>query len=207
MSNNVTDTNPTGRATALLPEGLSYLLRDKPLLWCESEAEYDELLGGIFAEFDPKGLIETMLVKDIVDYVWEIRRLRAMKIAALHAELPTAAGVLLERGHHEALRAMHAEQVKPIVFAAVSGLPTQAQSLQSQMLNAHVTPQMMQYEALKSGLTAMSAIEALIARAERRRDQLMKQVSERRQAFKAMARTLLERDGADLPAAGGGSHN
>ena len=55
----------------LLPEHLSYLFEDKPLLWNESEEEYDALTGAIFAELDPQGVIETLLAKDIVDYIWE----------------------------------------------------------------------------------------------------------------------------------------
>lgn len=198
MTNVIDGMGSEERAAALLPEGLAYLLREKPLLWHESEDEYDELLAGIFAEMDPKGVIETILVKDVVDYVWEIRRMKALKIAALHAELPSAIGAVLEPNPNAAIRAMVAQQYKSLVHGAVSGLQLQADALLKEMNAAHVTPQMLQYEALKCGISIMSAIEAAIVRLERRRDQLLKQIPERRQAFKALARTLLEREGAEL---------
>lgn len=183
----------------LIPERLLYLFSERPLLWCEDAGEYDALLAEIFAEMDPKGVIETLLVKDLVDYLWEIRRLRALKVAAFHAELPSAAGRMLERSYNNPMmRNFHAEQVKGLVFAAAAGLPVQAQSLERQMSEAHVTAAMMQYEALKVGLNVMTAIETSLVRLERRRDQILKQISERRQAFKAMARDLIDRDEAQL---------
>lgn len=198
MSNVNKNAGSEERAAPLLPEGLSYLLGEKPLLWNESEAEYDELLGGIFAALDPRGVIETILVKDIVDYIWEIRRMRSLKIAALQVELPNAAAALLEPSYNAALRNMNAQQIRPLVRGALAGLPVQSQAFEMQMREAHVTPQMLQYEAMKSGLSTITAIEASLVRMEQRRDQLLKQVSDRRQAFKAMARTLLERDAAEL---------
>jgi len=184
----------TGR---LLPEHLWFLFEDKPLLWNESEEEYDALNGAIFAELDPQGVIETLLAKDIVDYIWELKRMRALKVAAFHAELPAAAGELLENHCNAMVRNMFAYQIRPLVLGAISGLDLQSKALASQLKEAHVTPQMLQYEALKSGLSVMTAIEASIIRLERRRDQLMKSLTERRQAFKAMAKSLIERDAAE----------
>lgn len=188
----------------LLPERLSYLLEEKPLLWYESEDEYDSLLGELFAELDPKGVIEALLVKDIVDYFWEVRRMRSLKVAALHVEMPSAAAGLLQRSYNPMMRNFEAQQIKPMVYGAVSGLKLQADALLTQMREAHVTPQMMQYEALKTGLNVMSAIETSIVRLERRRDQLLKSLADRRQTFRAMAKGLIERDEAELIETAGG---
>ena len=185
-------------AERLLPEHLSYLLEDKPLLWNESEEEYDALTGAIFAELDPQGVIETLLANDIVDYIREIRRMRSLRVAAFHAELPGAAEELMEDRSHALLRTLYPSQIGPLVRGAVAGLEVQSKGLASQMQEAHVTPQMVQYEALKSGLNVMTAIEASIIRLERRRDQLLKDLRERRQAFKAMAKGLMERDAAEV---------
>lgn len=193
-----TETNADGMTGRLLPEHLGFLFEDKPLLWNESEEEYDALNGAIFAELDPQGVIETLLAKDIVDYIWELKRMRALKVAAFHAELPAAAGALLENHCNAMVRNMFAYQIRPLVLGAISGLELQSKAFAAQLKEAHVTPQMLQYEALKSGLSVMTSIEASIIRLERRRDQLLKSLTDRRQAFKAMARDLIERDAAEL---------
>jgi len=196
MAKTKLDHTPETLAERLLPERLSHLLDERPLLWCEDEDEYDALLGEIFAELDPKGVIESLLAKDVVDYIWEIRRMRALKQAALHAELPHAAALLIEPAYGLVQQSYHAHISKPEIFAALAGVKHQVESLEARMKASHVTPQMMQYEAFKSGMATISAIDVAITRLERRRDQLLKSLSERRQAFKAMAKGLIERDAA-----------
>ncbi len=197
MSNEKQSIAPEEIAQRLLPERLAYLLSERPILWSESADDYDALLGEIFAELDPKGAIEVILVKDIVDYVWEARRMRALKVAALHAELPHAAGRLFGTpgaagfGPQRSLRHLNAAR------AAVAGVRVEQQFLEGELAREQMTPKILQYDAMKEGMTTLTAIDASITRLERRRDQLLKQLSDRRMALKAMARGLIERETAE----------
>ena len=197
MTNTTTHTAPDEIAARLVPEQFSHLLAERPLLWNESEDEYDALFGEIFAELDPKGIIEAILAKDIVDHMWDARRLRRIKIAALRVELPRAFTELVKPQPSELMQNYLAQQTQPLVFAALAGKTIQAQALKKEMEAAHVTPEMAQYAAFKNASGVLTAIDAAITRHERRRDQLLKQIQERRQTFKAMARGLLERDAAE----------
>lgn len=188
---------PENIAERLLPEGLTHILTDRPLLWCEDADEYDALLGEIFAQLDPRGTLETILAKDFVDYIWEARRMRALKVAALQVELPRAVSELLKPQNSENMQNYMAQQFQPLVFAALAGKPVASQSLKKEMEAASVTPEMAQYAAFRRASGVITAIEASVTRLERRRDQLLKQFEGRRQAFKAMAKGLVAREAVD----------
>lgn len=191
------DQTPDTIARRLLPEALTHLLTERPLLWSEDPDEYDALLGEIFAELDPKGTLETILVKDFVDYVWEVRRMRALKVAALQVEMPQAVSDLIRPQMSEAAQKDLAIRYQPVVFAALAGKSVQAQALKKEMHEANVTPEMAQYAAFKNASGVINALEGTISRLERRRDHLLKQIEGRRQAFKAMARGLVAREEAE----------
>lgn len=191
------DKTPETIAERLLPEGLAHLLTDRPLLWNEDADEYDALLSAIVAELDPKGTLETILVKDAVDYIWEVRRLKALKMAALKVELPRAVSELVRPQPSELLQNDNAQQYQPLVFAALAGKVVPAQALRKEMEAANVTPEMAQYAAFRRASGVITALDNSITRLERRRDQLLKQIESRRQAFRAMARDLLAREAAE----------
>jgi hypothetical protein len=66
-----------------LPPGLELLVSERPLIVGEDVGVYDDLLGTVLGSVKPADAIETMLVKDIVDLLWEVRRLRRWKAQVL----------------------------------------------------------------------------------------------------------------------------
>ena len=87
MSQNVNIAPEEAAPRRLLPERLSFLLDDRPVLWFEDVEVYDALLAEIIAAYDPGGVVEFMLVKDIADTQWECRRLRKAKSRRAHRPL------------------------------------------------------------------------------------------------------------------------
>ena len=61
-----------------------------PLIAGESPAGYDELLARVTATLQPTDVIEQMFIRDIVDLVWEVHRMRRLR-ANLMACLTTRA--------------------------------------------------------------------------------------------------------------------
>jgi hypothetical protein len=57
-----------------------------PLIWGESAADYDEFLAHISSAVKPADSLEDIWVRDVVDLVWEVRRLRRLKATLLNAE-------------------------------------------------------------------------------------------------------------------------
>ena len=54
-----------------------------PLLDGESQEVYDTLLARVTGTVNPKDIIEEIWVHDVVNLVWEILRLRRLKVALL----------------------------------------------------------------------------------------------------------------------------
>ncbi len=184
----------------LLPERLSFLLDERPVLWFEDGEAYDALLSELVAEYDPRGTIEFMLVKDIADAQWECGRLRRMRRAAIEVEFPEVAHCLMRESYEEqtGLRYSDAKSgLEIIARLSARGDRAATDALDEAAEAAGVTHQMIHYEAHKRGLKTITAIEEAIARAERRRDQVMRMIEERRRTNAAMTRSLLRPETAD----------
>ena len=70
-------------AMPALPGAVMRVLAQRPLVAGETVADYDDLFGRVAAAVAPADAIEWIWVKDVVDLVWEARRLRRMRDAVL----------------------------------------------------------------------------------------------------------------------------
>jgi len=66
----------------LIPDDIAELLGPRPLLSGESEVRYDAMFTRFILEFEPDGVIEWILLRDVHDLTWEIQRVRVL-IASL----------------------------------------------------------------------------------------------------------------------------
>jgi hypothetical protein len=196
------DTPQRGQSPCyLIPPQLSHLIEDRPLLWYEDADAYEVLLSSVFAELDPKGALEAILVKDVVDYIWEARRMRRLKAAAMHAELPGVASKVMG----DAYEALHKlgytsarQHLQNLMRGSAAGMEGWDEAALEAMEECKITPDVLLYEAYKSGLKTMSAINDELERLERRRDQILRWLREHRAALAAMARSLVAREEAEV---------
>jgi hypothetical protein len=65
------------------PKELEALFDDLPLVGSERREEYDALFSAIASAEIPSDAIDWMLLKDLVDLVWEIRRERRIKMEVI----------------------------------------------------------------------------------------------------------------------------
>jgi hypothetical protein len=68
---------------ATIAAGHLELFGPPPLLDGESQEVYETLLARVTGTVNPKDIIEEIWVRDIVDLVWDIPRLRRLKVALL----------------------------------------------------------------------------------------------------------------------------
>jgi hypothetical protein len=81
-----TDAAPSqSLASAAEPAGRSKPFGPPPLIEGDDRAAYDELLAQISAAVKPADILEDIWVRDIVDLVWEIFRLRRLKVNLMAA--------------------------------------------------------------------------------------------------------------------------
>lgn len=82
-----TSTGPLGAEQEILPPcpaGAEFVFEERPLLRGEDGKVYDQLLNAMLTEVRPKDLIEAIWVRDIVDNVWEARRLKRWRAQILN---------------------------------------------------------------------------------------------------------------------------
>jgi hypothetical protein len=88
------------------------------------------------------------------------------------------------------------EGMRFMIRKAVQGDADMRKALDHYCAEAGVTYRMMQYQAFRSQMKSLKAIEDNLARAERRRDQLIRTIEDRRRNLAAMSRGLVDRSGA-----------
>lgn len=184
----------------LIPPELEHLVSDRPLTYGEIPADYDKALVSIFADLDPQGTMEAILAKDVADWVWEMRRLKRLRAAAIAGEWAEAAWRLLgpvysSEGYATPPHKLK-EELARVVRGALLRIKKDAAEAHSLCLRANVRPDLLEYEAHKAALPVITAIQADLEKLERRREKLLRFYTERRAAKAAMARDLLEREAA-----------
>ena len=200
------NTNPNTASTEadtgprrLYPASISHLMEERPLLWYESPEQYDQLLRDIFGEMAPQGVLECIFVKNLIDYIWELRRMKKMKHTAINFAMPDAAGQVIAPGMDffgDCEEARVRRQAAAVAFGVeeAAGGNDFAQRMQSKC----VTPEMIHYKALNSEAGHFQWISRECERLEGRFHRLLKDFEARRAAFAAMAKSLVEREKAEV---------
>ena len=84
MNDNLPCNNMTDSGTTRLP-GSQSTLAPAPLIAGEDEASYDDLLARLTATLKPADALEELWVRDVVDLMWEVIRLRRLKAHLMRA--------------------------------------------------------------------------------------------------------------------------
>jgi hypothetical protein len=71
--------NPTGKKLSPIPPDIQQLWGPSPVLASESREAYQQLALQIAGSVKPNDVLDWLMVKDVVDLSWEIRRLRRFK--------------------------------------------------------------------------------------------------------------------------------
>lgn len=201
-------TNPTTAQTEadagprrLYPASILHLMEERPLLWYEDPEDYDRLLRDIFDETTPQGVLECIFVKNLVDYIWELRRMKKMKHTAINLVMPGAAAGLLAPpggpwGNPEKDTVM--AQAADVAYGAEEDIEEDKPSLADRMEEARVTPEMIHYKALNSEADRLQWISRECERLEGRFHRLLKDFEGRRASLAAMSKSLIDRERAEV---------
>lgn len=192
----------TQRARRLIPERLDFLIGERPLLWHESPEEYDALREEIFAEIVPNGTLEAIMVKNLVDVLWEARRLRRLKVHAIHERMPSFAVSALVAD--DPGKTLYARRGRVRFLAEMAGVGVEPEldqgeeSLSERFESCRMTPDMLHYRMLSHRGETLDDLDRRVQRVEDRFYQLLRQFEARRAGMAAMARTLMERERSEV---------
>jgi len=147
-----------------------------PLLDGESQEVYDALLARVTGTVNPKDIIEEIWVHDIVDLVWEILRLRRLKVALLSSSV----GRGLRKLYHDRGEIF----VTDSLITKWSAREPAAVKEVKQFLKEHgLTMNDVMAHSFVACLDEIERIDSAISRAEARRNAAQREIERRRSVF------------------------
>ena len=147
-----------------------------PLLDGESQEVYDALLARVTGAVNPKDIIEEIWVHDIVNLVWEILRLRRLRVALLSSSVG--------RGLHKLYYDRDEKYDMDSLIARWSAREPAAVKKVEQFLKDHgLTMDDVMAHSFVACLDEIERIDIAISRAEARRNAAQREIERRRSVF------------------------
>ena len=183
--------SPNGppKLSDLLPKRIAGFLGERPTLPFESNVDFDALHAELIVALDPKNFVEDVHVRDIACIQWDILRMRNMRLAAIEKGLPDATLRLMTPEFRQAINDDDAEleeEASYILRNAARGSVPHRKFFNSVAAKAGVTRHMLNVVAYTMALPTINALDEAIAKAERRRDQILRDLERRHSTLAAM---------------------
>ena len=194
-----TSTEANALPERLYPADIAFLIEERPLLWYESPREYDAILRSFFTQLSPEGVLNCIFVKNVVDYAWEMRRMKRLKHTAINYVMPDVAGKVLapDQGlwgnpDQDFVRG----QANDVVYGTEERREEGKPSFAERMENTRTTPEMLHYKALEKTAENLEWIRYEHELLENRFHRLLRDYEARNKTLVAMAKSLIEREKA-----------
>jgi hypothetical protein len=163
-----------------------------PLLPGEAEDDYNEVASRFLEIARPRDAIEEFLTRDCIDLTWEIFRLRRMKAALLRSSASNGVRIVLST----------IGRIEPSLSTLLSG-PDFAQEWAkgdaskrrefSEILKkAGLTMDDVMAEALAAQIDSFERFDRMLASAEARRNNALREIDRHRETLGAAARRAVE---------------
>ena len=169
-----------------------------PLLDGESQEVYDALLARVTGTVNPKDIIEEIWVHDIVNLVWEILRLRRLKVALLSSSVG--------RGLHKLYDDRDEYGMDSLIARWSAREPAAVKEVEQFLKDHGLTMNDVMAHSFVACLDEIERIDIAISRAEARRNAAQREIERRRSVFgQALQRAVqqIEHD-AVVPVEGAG---
>src|SRR5208282_310642 len=160
-----------------------------PLLPTEAEADYLGVAARIVAVAQPKDPIEEFLTRDVVDLTWEILRSRRLKGGLLRAAVSKGVHrILLTIGYGLGPFGQDKEPAENFAATWASGNAGFRREFEERLKNAGFTMDEVMAEAFAAVIDPFERIDRLLASAEARRNNALREIDRHREALGAAVR-------------------
>ena len=137
-----------------------------PLIEGEDATAYDELLTRISATVKPADILEDIWVRDIVDLVWEILRLRRLK-----------ANVIMAKTNFGLFRALaYCGERRQLMADWARRQPSAIKRINRVLAPKNESMYTLMARALREDIDCIERIDRMTALAERRRDAILREI-------------------------------
>jgi hypothetical protein len=166
-----------GRVIAIAPA---------PLLMGEDEADYAEIAGRIVGATAPRDALEELLLRDVIDLTWEILRLRRVKTGMLRAAMGAGVGAVLSAISYPY---PHREELSKDWAAGDAGARQEVDAI---LGKAGLTIEEAAAKTLEIKINVFERFDRMLASAEARRNNALREIDRHRQAAGAAARKAID---------------
>jgi len=158
-----------------------------PLLPGEQEADYANLIARIVAVAQPRDAIEEILTRDFIDLAWEILRLRRLKAGLLRSSIGSGISTVMQGLGY----------VDDVDDAAIIGKrwargdESTKNEVTDVLQKAQLTIEDVMAETLASKIDTFERIDRMLASAEARRNNALREIDRHREALGAAMRQAI----------------
>ena len=163
------------------------ILEQRPLITGEEPADYDDLLDRFIATVKPNDAIEWVWLKDVVDLVWDVQRLRRLRAALLvTARIAAMKGILrplMKLNMLDDIEVFGEDTVTKIANGWARGETKAVQEVETIISEHGLSIDAVMANAFVSQIRELESIERMMATAEIRRDKILNEIEKRRDAI------------------------
>jgi hypothetical protein len=187
--NSLTMSSVIGAPTEVVPLEERDFFGPPPLIDGEDPAAYAALLARVTAEVEPKGALEDIWVREVVDLVWEALRWRRLKASLLQAAA--------HRGLEEILQPLAGyEKAKGLARRWANRERKALKLVDRHLAAAGLTIDAVMAQTLALKLDPVERIDRMLAGAEARRNNALREIERHRETL-AMALRQTAKDVED----------
>ena|SRR5208283_3815161 len=158
-----------------------------PLLPGENEAHFTALASQLVAAAKPKDTIEEILVRDVIDLTWEIQRLRRAKAGLLTVSMGDGLEQVLAAIGHGG----HLDR-KTLSRNWMTGQKQAQQTVRKALFEAGLSLDEVTASTLEIKLDSVERLDRMLASAEARRNNSLREIDRHREALGAGMRKGIE---------------
>lgn len=188
------DAPASGEILPAIPAHLDFLFADRPLLPGENGEQYDALLRSIVQQVEPADVIEAIWVKDVVDLIWEAKRLRRWRGQILvHAQVKAVGELIIT-----AIQDVRGVDINGDEDALIDRLSTgwavgskkEKRQVDEILRTRGLAAENVTAHSFLLNLPAIERIDRLASAADQRRDALLREIERKRASFAQQVRTV-----------------
>lgn len=189
-----TNSSTSGEILPQIPKHLDFLFADRPLLPGEDPEQYDALLRSVVQQVMPTDVIEAIWVKDIIDLIWEAKRLRRwrdqiLNQARLEAITTLIMPVIVSKNPNPFTKMSELEgEATALALGWLEGSQSQTTSLEQKLQGRGLTGADVMAQAFQRQLPDIERIDRMVTSADQRRDTLLREIERKRASLGQLLR-------------------
>jgi hypothetical protein len=161
-----------------------------PLLPGEEEADYAEVGVRFVGIAKPRDAIEEFLIRDAIDLTWEILRLRRAKAGILKASMNAGVEEVLKALSPDPIMAFRHLQI--LSSGWMAGDKSARKEVEAALHEAQLSVDDLTAKTLESKLDSFERFDRMLASAEARRNNALREIDRHRSAFGSAVRHAID---------------